>query len=142
MSTEPLKDPDGKPLDPAAQAVVDRARRMSMLSGVATVLGIAVVIVMIGWRLYRSAESAPPPQADVVATLPKGAKRKRGVRPQNDADWFEDENGEMVSSFTPARVRRTGMFTPVAAVPLNDIAEGEGKSDAAVVRNAVITRRR
>lgn len=74
MSTEPLKDPDGKPLDPAAQAVVDRARRMSMLSGIATVLGIAVVIVMIGWRLYRSAESAPPPQADVVATLPKGAK--------------------------------------------------------------------
>ncbi|MGE3987853.1 hypothetical protein [Pseudorhodoplanes sp.] len=75
MSTpEPLKDPDGKPLDPAAQAVVDKVRRMSMLSGIATVLGISVVIVMIGWRLYRSADSAPPAQVDVVATLPKGAK--------------------------------------------------------------------
>ncbi len=63
-------------------------------------------------------------------TLPKGAKRKRGARPQNDADWFEDENGEMVAGFTPARARRTGMFTPVAAVPLNDTSEGEGKSDA------------
>jgi hypothetical protein len=63
-------------------------------------------------------------------TLPKDAKRKRGARPQNDADWFEDENGEMVSSFTPGRARRTGMFTPVAAVPLNDTSEGEGKSDA------------
>jgi hypothetical protein len=73
-SPEPLKDPDGKPLDPAAQAVVDRVRRMSMLSGIATVLGISVVIVMVGWRIYRGSASAPPPQADIVATLPKGAK--------------------------------------------------------------------
>jgi hypothetical protein len=61
-------------------------------------------------------------------TLPKGAKRKRGTRPQNDADWFEDETGEMVAGFTPARARRTGMFTPVATVPLNE--GGEDKSDA------------
>jgi hypothetical protein len=61
-------------------------------------------------------------------TLPKDAKRKRGARPQNDADWFEDENGEMVSGFTPARARRTGMFTPVASVPMN--GSGEDKSDA------------
>lgn len=75
MSTpEPLKDPDGKPLDPAAQAVVDRVRRMSMLSGIATVLGISVVIVMIGWRLYRAGDAPPPPQVDVLSMLPKGAK--------------------------------------------------------------------
>jgi hypothetical protein len=61
-------------------------------------------------------------------TLPKDARRKRGARPQNDADWFEDENGEMVSNFTPTRARRTGMFTPVASVPMNE--GGEGKSDA------------
>jgi len=30
--------------------------------------------VMIGWRLYRSGDSTPPAQAEVVATLPKGAK--------------------------------------------------------------------
>jgi hypothetical protein len=75
MSTEPLKDPDGKPLDPAAQAVVDRVRRMSMLSGIATVLGISVVIVMVGWRIYRSAGDVPPPTpADVLSVLPKGAR--------------------------------------------------------------------
>lgn len=75
MSTpDPLKDPDGKPLDPAAQAVVDKVRRMSALSGFATVLGISVVIGMIGWRIYRAGADAPPPQSDVVATLPKGAK--------------------------------------------------------------------
>jgi hypothetical protein len=61
-------------------------------------------------------------------TLPKDAKRKRGARPSNDADWFEDENGEMVAGFTPARARRTGMFTPVSSVPTNE--GGEAKSDA------------
>ena len=61
-------------------------------------------------------------------TLPKDAKRKRGARPQHDADWFEDENGEMVADFTPARARRMGMFTPVSSVPMNE--GGEDKSDA------------
>jgi hypothetical protein len=49
-------------------------------------------------------------------TLPKDAKRKRGTRGADDAEWFEDENGEMVASFTPARARRSGLFTPLAAV--------------------------
>jgi hypothetical protein len=72
-ANEDLKDPDGKPLDPAAQAVVNKVRRMSMISGIATVLGISVVISMIGYRIYKSSESAPA-QVDVVAMLPKGAK--------------------------------------------------------------------
>ena len=70
---EPLKDPDGKPLDPAAQAIVHRVRRMSMISGVATLLGICVVISMIGYRLFRS-EGSVASSADVVAMLPKGAR--------------------------------------------------------------------
>jgi hypothetical protein len=72
---DPLKDPDGKPLDPASQAVVDRVRRMSAVSGFATMLGIAVVIAVIGWKLYRSGDSAPPPKPfDVLTELPKGAR--------------------------------------------------------------------
>jgi len=62
-------------------------------------------------------------------TLPKDARRKRGARSANDADWFEDENGEMIAGFTPAKARRTGMFTPVASVPTNEAVEGEGRSD-------------
>ncbi len=61
-------------------------------------------------------------------TLPRDAKRKRDAQLQNDADWFEDENGEMVPGFTPARARRTGVFTPVASVPVNE--GGEAESDA------------
>lgn len=72
-SSDDLKDPDGKPLDPAAQAVVDRVRRMSMISGIATVLGISVVIVMIGYRLLRSDGSVAAP-GEMVSMLPKGAK--------------------------------------------------------------------
>ena len=58
-------------------------------------------------------------------TLPRAAQHKRGVLSQNEADWFEDENGEMVSGFTPARARRTGMFTPIAAVTVNEGAEAQ-----------------
>ena len=68
-----LKDPDGKPLDTAAQAIVNRVRRMSMISGIATLLGISVVVTMIGYRIFRSEGSVASP-VDVVAMLPKGAK--------------------------------------------------------------------
>lgn len=73
MSNEDLKDPDGKPLDPAAQAVVNKVRRMSLISAIATVLGISVVITMVGYRIYKAGESASA-QVDVLAMLPKGAK--------------------------------------------------------------------
>jgi hypothetical protein len=72
-ANDDLKDPDGKPLDPAAQAVVNKVRRMSMISGIATVIGISVVITMIGYRIFKSDGSAPA-AVDVVSMLPKGAK--------------------------------------------------------------------
>ena len=45
---------------------------MMLVSGFATLLGIAVVIGVIGYRFYRSDGSAGP--AEVTALLPKGAK--------------------------------------------------------------------
>lgn len=44
-----------------------------LISGFATVLGIAVVIGVIGYRVFAGGGSAAP-QADVTALLPKGAK--------------------------------------------------------------------
>lgn len=60
-------------------------------------------------------------------TLPKGAKRRRGTPDSGGMEWFEDENGEMISDFMPARARRTGIFTPVASVSTDG---GDDKADA------------
>ena len=65
-------EPDEKPLDPEQQKIVAKARWLMLLSGIATVLGIAVVVVVIGYRVFRSDGSAAP--AEVTAMLPKGAK--------------------------------------------------------------------
>jgi hypothetical protein len=45
---------------------------MMALSGFATVLGIAVVIGVIGYRVFKGEGSAPA--ADVTALLPKGSR--------------------------------------------------------------------
>ena len=63
---------DDKPLDPEQQKMVAKVRWLMLISGFATVLGIAVVIGVIGYRVYRSEGSVAP--AEVTAMLPKGAK--------------------------------------------------------------------
>jgi hypothetical protein len=65
-------DSDEKPLTPEQQSVVAKVRWMMLLSGFATVLGIAVVIGVIGYRVFRNDGSAAP--AEVTALLPKGAR--------------------------------------------------------------------
>jgi hypothetical protein len=67
-----LNSDDEKPLDPEQQRIVAKVRWLMLISGVATVLGIAVVIGVIGYRFFRSEGSAGP--AEVTALLPKGAK--------------------------------------------------------------------
>jgi hypothetical protein len=56
--------------DPAQARLHAKMRRLMMISGFATVLGIAVVIAIIGYRVFKSEGSV----ADVIALLPKGAK--------------------------------------------------------------------
>ncbi len=69
MSTS---DDDEKPLPPEQQKIVARVRWLMLISGVATLLGIAVVIGVIGYRFFRSDGSVA--QAEVTAMLPKGAR--------------------------------------------------------------------
>jgi hypothetical protein len=57
-------------------------------------------------------------------TLPRGAKRKRGALPPDD-ELFEDEDGNLVSTFTPSRPRRMGTFTPVAQPEGDDVTRSE-----------------
>jgi hypothetical protein len=63
---------DDKPLDPAQARLVAKMRRFMLLSGFATLLGVAVVIAVIGYRVFRVQGSAA--QADVIAMVPKGAR--------------------------------------------------------------------
>jgi hypothetical protein len=64
---------DEKPLDPAAARMVARVRWLMLISGVTTLVAIAAVIGVIGYRLFK-AEGSAAASADVTALLPKGAR--------------------------------------------------------------------
>ncbi len=71
--------PDPRPADPQEAAFIARVRRLMMLTLAGTFLAVAVVVAIIGYRLFRSGESAVKsaamaPTAPVSATLPAGAK--------------------------------------------------------------------
>jgi hypothetical protein len=70
--TGPAND-DEKPLTPDQERLVSRVRWMTMLSGAATLLGIAVVIGVVGYRIFRS-EGSVPAASETVVMLPKGAR--------------------------------------------------------------------
>jgi hypothetical protein len=71
-----MSDPraDGEEvLDPAAARIVARVRWLMVISGITTLVAVAAVLGVIGYRLFRSEGSAPA-MADVTARLPKGAR--------------------------------------------------------------------
>jgi len=67
-----LQSEEERPLDPVQARIVARARWLMLISGLATVLGIAVVIGVVGYRVFRSNGSMRA--AEVTALLPKGAR--------------------------------------------------------------------
>jgi hypothetical protein len=69
--SQPLSDTD-QPLDPAAAQLVAKIRRLMLISGLTTLLAIAIVVGLIGYRVFSSEGSATT--ADVTALLPKGAR--------------------------------------------------------------------
>ncbi|MFL6796273.1 MAG: hypothetical protein ACJ8F3_02545 [Xanthobacteraceae bacterium] len=68
----PSLDED-KPLDPAATRIVAKVRWLMMISGATTLVAVAAVIGVIGYRVLRSEGSALS-AAEVTAVLPKGAR--------------------------------------------------------------------
>jgi hypothetical protein len=71
--SDPLTD-DDKPLDPAAASIVAKVRWLMLISGVTTLVAIAAVVSVIGYRVFKAEGSAGAPAADVAAMLPKGAR--------------------------------------------------------------------
>jgi hypothetical protein len=68
--SKPVYD-DEEPLDPAAERIVARVRRLMLISGLTTFGGIAVVVGVIGYRVLTAEESAP---RDATLPLPAGAR--------------------------------------------------------------------
>jgi len=61
------------PPDPEAAAAIAKVRRMMIIIMAMTFLAVAVVFMVIGYRLFHVKESAPS-LADVTEVLPAGAK--------------------------------------------------------------------
>jgi len=66
-----LSADDEAPLDPPAARIVAKVRWLMVIAGATTLLAIAAVIGVIGYRVFKAEGSAP---ADVTALLPKGAR--------------------------------------------------------------------
>ena len=73
-------DPTPGAAAPAADAgveaarVVARARWLLILSGLTTMIAIAAVIAVIGYRVFHAGGSGAAASADAIVTLPKGAR--------------------------------------------------------------------
>jgi hypothetical protein len=70
-----MSNPDideDEPLSPAQAQIVARVRWLMLISGIATVLGIAVVVTVIGYRLFHTEER--PHLVEAITQLPRGAR--------------------------------------------------------------------
>ena len=67
---------DERPLSPEAERAIAKVRRLMMIVSVTTFVALAVVLVVIGYRVFHLGGSAAEPAAfvDVSAALPAGAK--------------------------------------------------------------------
>ena len=58
---------------PEQAALFARVRRMMLIAGLTSALAVAVVLIAVGYRLYRG-EGSPTASADITAALPTGAR--------------------------------------------------------------------
>jgi len=64
---------DEKRLDPEAARLVARVRRLMLIASLTTFVAVAVVIGVIGYRVFRG-EGRAPQISTISPTLPAGAK--------------------------------------------------------------------
>jgi len=102
--SEPLAD---KPLDPAAAKIVARVRWLMLISGLTTFVGVAAILGVIGYRMFRAEGSAAP--ADVTALLPKGARIvSTAVGEDRIAVTLEVAGATEIRTFDLKTLRQTG----------------------------------
>jgi hypothetical protein len=66
-------DDDRTPLTSEQTKIVARVRWLMLISGIATMLGIVVVVTVVGYRLFRSEAKYPDRTPDTTALLPRGS---------------------------------------------------------------------
>lgn len=59
-------------MTPEQAALAMRVRRMMLIAGLTTALGIGALLIAIGYRLYHSGDNASA--SDITILLPKGAR--------------------------------------------------------------------
>jgi hypothetical protein len=59
---------------PEQAALFARVRRMMVIAGLTSALAVCIVLIAVGYRLYRGEGSVTAAATDVTATLPKGAR--------------------------------------------------------------------
>ena len=59
---------------PEQAALIARVRRMMLIAGLTSALAVAVVLIAVGYRLYRGEGSPAASSTEITATLPKGAR--------------------------------------------------------------------
>src|SRR2546422_11539197 len=69
-----MTDPVAPEPPPEQAALMARVRRMMLIAGLTSALAVAVVLIAVGYRLYRGEGSPAAASADIIATLPKGAR--------------------------------------------------------------------
>ena len=65
---------DEKPLDPEGARIVAKVRRLMMIASLTTFIAVAIVIVVIGYRVFKGEGRAQPMPDISSAALPAGAK--------------------------------------------------------------------
>ena len=59
---------------PEQAVLFARVRRMMLIAGLTSALAVVVVLIAVGYRLYRGEGSTTAASTDITATLPKGAR--------------------------------------------------------------------
>ncbi|HET9175867.1 MAG TPA: hypothetical protein VFN84_05880, partial [Pseudolabrys sp.] len=68
-----MSDDAEKPLDPEAARIVAKVRRLMMIASLTTFVAVAVVIAVIGYRVFRG-EGRAQAGPDADAPWPNGAR--------------------------------------------------------------------
>src|SRR5262245_30315952 len=69
-----LRPDDAQPLTAPQARMFARMRWLMLMSGFATLLGIAVVLGVVGYRVFRGGSTGAAGVSDLTVLLPKGAK--------------------------------------------------------------------